>query len=381
MRAARVLALVILLTLGMASDAAAADVRQGESITIASGDTIEDDLYAFGNSIAINGTVKGDVVAAGNNVSVDGTITGSLIVAANRVSIRGQVGGSVRAAGASVFVDGKIAGDLFVAAADTTTSASAQVGRDAYVAGSTVTLGGQIGRNASVGGRAATIDGHVGGDVRAQIETLRLTEKAAVDGFLSYVSASDASVASGAVVKGPMTRSAPPQNPTQVASGPTALAIDWLRGLVGLLLLGLFLVLFFPAFSRRSGEIIVTSPFTSLGVGVLVLIGVPILAVLIFIIGALIGGWWLGLIALAFYFAAIAVSIPIAALGLGASIMRVTRRPSHLVIALIVGLVILMLVGLVPILGGVVLFIACLFGLGGTMIAVVTGRRAEPVAA
>ncbi len=50
-------------------------------------------------------------------------------------------------------------------------------------------------------------------------------------------------------------------------------------------------------------------------------------------------------------------------------------------IALIVGLVVLLLVGLVPILGGIVLLIACLFGLGGAAIAVVGGRRAETVAA
>src|SRR5207237_4398363 len=151
--------------------------------------------------------------------------------------------------------------------------------------------------------------------------------------------------------------------------------------LVGLLLLGLFLVLFFPAFARRSGEALVRSPFVSLGVGCLVLIGVPIVAVLLFVVGAYIGGWWLGLVALAFYFAAIAVSLPVAALGLGASILRITRRPAQLVIALIVGLVVLLLVGLVPILGGIVLLIACLFGLGGAAVAGVGGGRAATVAA
>jgi len=41
----------------------------------------------------------------------------------------------------------------------------------------------------------------------------------------------------------------------------------------------------------------------------------------------------------------------------------------------------LLLVALIPILGGIVIFFALLFGMGATTIAVVGGRRAEPVAA
>ena len=101
----------------------------------------------------------------------------------------------------------------------------------------------------------------------------------------------------------------------------------------------------------------------------------------IFVLGAIVGGWWLGLVALAFYFAAIAVSVPVAALGLGASIMRITGRPSHVVLALLVGLIVLLLIGLVPILGPLVIFLAVLFGLGATAMAVAGGRQPEPAAA
>ena len=379
MRLLRALVLVPMLLLLFPASAAAADIRQGNDIVIGTAETIDDDLYAFGNNIAINGTVNGDVVAAGQNISVDGTVTGNLIAAGRSVTIRGQVGGSVRAVGATVFVDGKVGGDLFAASDDVTVSANGKIGRDVVAAGSTLTLGGQTGRRVEAAFRAVTIDGHVSGNVRTQGESLRLTEHAAVDGSLSYTSANEATVASGAVVRGATTRTTPAAGPAE--PGPAAIAIDWARGLVGLLILGLFLVLFFPAFSRRAGEALARSPFVSLGVGVVFLIGLPILAIVLFVVGAYIGGWWLGLVALAFYFAALAVSLPVAALGLGASILRVTRRPAQLVIALIVGLVVLLLVGLVPILGGIVLLLACLFGLGGAAIAVVGGRRAETVAA
>jgi cytoskeletal protein CcmA (bactofilin family) len=381
MRWLRVLALVAVLTAAFPLRAAAADIRQGTSIVIATGETIDDDLYAFATNVAINGTVNGDVVAAGNNVSVDGTVTGDLIVAASSITIRGQVNGSVRAAGATVFVDGRIGEDLFAAANDVTLSTNGKVGRDAILAGNDAALRGQITREVQASGRSLSIDGHVGGSVRAQVQTLRLAGTAAIDGSLSYTSENEAQVASGAQIRGRTDRTTPPPGPTQIVPGPAGLVIDWLRGLVGLLVLGLFLVIFFPHFSRRAGETVVRSPFLSLGIGAAVLIGLPILAVLIFVLGAIVGGWWLGLVALAFYFAAIAVSLPVAALGLGASLLRITQRPIHLVIALVAGLVVLLLIGLVPILGGIVLALACVFGIGATAMAVATGRRAEPAAA
>jgi cytoskeletal protein CcmA (bactofilin family) len=381
MRVLRVLLFVVLILTLTATPAAAADIRQGNEVTIGTTETVEDDLYAFGQTIAINGTVRGDVVAVGNNVSVDGSVTGDLIAAANFITIRGQVGGSVRAAGATVFVDGKVGGDIFGAGNEITVSANGQVGRDAIVAGNTVTLGGQIGRHVQAGSRAVTVDGRVGGNVTAQVESLRLTQRAAIDGAVNYTSPTEASIEKGAVVKGTTTRTAPPPSPGQPVQGPASIAIDWLRGLVGLLVLGLFIVFFFPAFARRSGEALVRSPLLTLAIGALVLIGLPILAVVIFILGAIVGGWWLGLVALAFYFAAIAVSVPVAALGFGASIMRITGRPAHVVLALLVGLIVLLLIGLVPILGGLVIFLAVLFGLGATTMAVAGGRQAEPAAA
>ena len=98
MRPLRLVCLVAVLLVLTASPAAAADIRQGD-VTIATTETIDDDLYVAGQNIAINGTIHGDLVAAGNNISVDGTVTGDVIVAANTVAIRGQVGGSVRAVG------------------------------------------------------------------------------------------------------------------------------------------------------------------------------------------------------------------------------------------------------------------------------------------
>jgi hypothetical protein len=116
-----------------------------------------------------------------------------------------------------------------------------------------------------------------------------------------------------------------------------------------------------------------------------VLIGVPILAILAFVVGAIIGGWWIGLIAIALYFVAFAVGIEIAAFAIGEWIVARIGRPHDLAIGLVVGALLLTLVGIVPILGGLIGFLALLVGMGAIALSLggtrEPGGPTEPVAA
>jgi cytoskeletal protein CcmA (bactofilin family) len=379
LRIALLVALVLALT---PSTAAAADIRSGQDITIGANETIDDDLYVFGNNISILGTVRGDVVAFGQNVSVDGTITGDLIVAAGTVAVRGQVGGSVRGAGGSIALNGRVTNDVIFAGNEITVSSNGRVGRDAVLAGNTATLSGPVGRDIRAGATTLKIDGPVGRDVVAQVDRLQLTDKAAVEGSLTYTSINDAQIAVPGSVRGPTERRVPESTTrAPVVQGTAALALEWLRGLVGLLILGLLLVFFFPGFSRRAGETLVRSPWLSLAVGALVLIGLPILAILFFIVGALIGGWWIGFVVLALCIVLIALSLPVASVGVGGALLRITQRPGPAWLALLLGLVVVLLAALVPIAGGIVIFLALLFGIGATTLAVARGRQPEAATA
>jgi cytoskeletal protein CcmA (bactofilin family) len=382
MRPFRLLALVVLILALTPSPAAAADIRQAQDITIGSTETVNDDLYAFGTNIAINGTINGDLVAVGNNISIDGNVTGDVIAAGQNIAIRGQVGGTVRAAGSSVVVDGKIADDLLAAGNELTILSNGRVGRDVLVAAPNTTVIGQIGRDLQAGSTNVKIDGGVGRDVLATVDKLQLTERATVGGSLRYTSKTEAQIANTSSVKGTIERQTPVTDErTPLFTGTTAVVVEWLKGLIGLLILGILVVFFFPGFSRRAGEALVRSPWMTLAIGALVLIGLPILAVVFFVVGALIGGWWIGFVALALFVVVLALSIPIAAIGVGGALLRVARRPVPVWLALLIGLVALLLVALIPTLGGLVIFCALLFGMGAATIAVVGGRRAEPAAA
>ena len=378
MRLLRLLALVALVLALTPSPAAAADIRSGD-VTIATTETIEDDLYAFGTNIAINGTIHGDLIAAGNNITVDGNVTGDVIAAGQSVVIRGQVGGSVRAAGSSVVLDGKVTNDLLAAGNELTIMSNGRVGRDAIVGAANTTISGQIGRDLQAGSTNVKLDGGVGGNVVATVDRLQLTDRATIGGNLKYTSKNEAQIANTSSVKGSTERQTPADDRAPLVTGPAALVVEWLRGLIGLLILGILVVFFFPGFSRRAGEALVRSPWLTLAIGALVLVGLPILSVVFFAVGALIGGWWIGFVVLALFVVVLALSIPVAAVGVGGALLRMTRRPVPVWLALFIGLIVLLLVALIPILGGLVIFCALLFGMGATTIAVVGNRRAEVV--
>src|SRR6266850_5078625 len=353
MRLLRLLALVALFLALAPSPAAAADIRSGD-ITIDVGQTIEDDLYVAGGNIAINGTIHGDLIAAGNFISIDGSVTGDVIAAGQSVTIRGQVGGSVRAAGNTVVLDGKVTNDLLVAGNELTILSNGRVGRDAIIGSTNTTISGQIGRDLQAGSTNVKIDGGIGGNVLASVDRLQLTDRATIGGNLKYTSKNEAQIANTSSVKGSIERQTPANDRAPLVTGPAALVLEWLKGLIGLLILGILVVFFFPGFSRRAGEALVHSPWLTLAIGALVLVGLPILAVVFFAVGAV---------------------------GIGGALLRIARRPVPVWFALLIGLIVLLLVALIPILGGIVIFCALLFGMGATTIAVVGNRRAEVAAA
>ncbi len=104
------------------------------------------------------------------------------------------------------------------------------------------------------------------------------------------------------------------------------------------------------------------------------------LAVLVFGLGLVIGGWWIGLVLLTLYaILAVAGYLAVAEwLGLAAlCISKVEARP---VWALLLGLLILGLATVIPVLGGLVVFGAIVFGIGAVTLRGWQMYRGTPVA-
>lgn len=364
--ALRCLALAPALLALVPAAAQAADFRQGPDVTIPASTTVTDDVYAGAGNVTVDGTVAGSLIAAAGNVRVNGTVERDVMVTGGTVTITGPVMGSVRMAGGTLMLSSSVEEDVVAAGGTIDLSPGATVGRDLVAGGGTVTVAGKVGRDLTAGVGTLDLRGRVERNVRAEVDTLRLASGAFVGGNLTYASNNAAQIASGATVTGTVTHS-----PATIGEQPTPaqraadVFVGWLRLLVGLFALGLLLVLPFGGFSRQASDAIGRAPLASLGLGLALLVGVPILALIVFVLGLIVGGWPLSLAALALLAIAAAIGYVLAALFVGRTGFRLVRRPEiHLLLALLVGLVVLTAVGLIPIAGGIIDLAAVVFGLG-----------------
>lgn len=368
------------LLLSLATPALAADIQQGDSVVIGPDQVVNDDVYAFGSNVQVLGTINGDLFAAGNTVTIGGRVNGSVFAAGNTVSISGDVRHALHAAGNTLTVTGRIAEDATLASGNVNLVPGATVGRDMFLAAGTAGLAAPVGRNVKAATGDLTLAAPIGGDVQAQVTTLRLTDSAHVAGALTYTSEQDATIAPGATLGSNIQhlQPAPRTAPTSPIPAPAMGLIDWLRGLMGLAVLGLLVAYLFPRFSAKTVEMERTNFWRSLGAGFGLVVGVPIVALLVFVVGLILGGWPLGVALLALYAMAYAIGCVFAAMFAGQVLVQAFHQaPQHLAWNVIEGLAVFGLIGLVPMFGGLVVFVASVLGMGAFALSAVEQYRAS----
>lgn len=340
--------------------------RSDEVSTLSSNEIIDKDYFATGEKVTLSGTVNGDAYLAGGDIFVDGVVNGDLLVAGGNININGEVTGDVRSFGGSIQIDGLVGGNITTVGGNIRVDDSAQISGSLVTGGGSVEVLGPIGRDITAGAGSLMIANAVGGDIAAGVGDLTLTSGASVSGDLNYISEEKGLIADGANISGVTKHSLPPEGMRDRKGDEADFA-----GLIGgfafykflsLLAIGSLLLYAFPNFMKDSAGSILKKPMQALGAGFLILIIMPIAAVILMV--TLIG-LPLGLIALAgylflLYIAKIFVAFPLGVKILGAKTSRYW--------ALIIGLAILIVVGLVPVLGWLVEFVAVLMGLGVIML-------------
>jgi hypothetical protein len=350
--------------------AAAADLRQGSDVTIGPNETVNDDIYAGAGTISISGTVNGNVIAGGGTITLSGNVARDLIVAGGTINVTGRVGGSIIAAGGNVTVNGPVAQDIVVTGGMIDIGSGATIGRDLVVAGGTATVSAPIARRVQMSSGNLTLRNRVGGDVRGRVDHLKL-DGAQVGGNLDYTSNNSVQLLNGARVSGTTTR----HTPTDGGGGAGDGFLGWLRGLIGIFALGLLLIFLLPGLSARAIDTERALPWASLGIGAAILVVTPIVALIVFVIGILIGGWWLGALLIPLWILVLAAGYAISGFLLGRLVFaRLGWGRYHDALALLGGLFVLTVVGLIPVIGWLVSLAALMLGAGA--LALVLSRRA-----
>ncbi|MBX3049851.1 MAG: hypothetical protein KF753_00180 [Caldilineaceae bacterium] len=386
--------LVGLLLLAVTGGALAAEFVDGEDVyRLPADQVINDDLYVGSGEIYIDGTVKGDVYAAGGYIEINGVVEGDLVAVGGGIVIRGQVLDDVRVGGGGIEVTGIVGDDLIAAGGGgqgmtfpmpfggRTIEPGIRIGSEAQVGGDSVILGG--------GGR---IDGHIAGDLIAmmgtvellgqvdgnadmQVGSLRVDEGSRVAGTLRYSSPDQVAIPGGAA--GAVQYDAPQQETAQQASLVSQI-VGWLVRtaliLIGFALLGWLLLRYAPSLLARPVAAIEEKPLESgvygLVAGIL-LVFVPIVSTLLVVLLWIFWGTFPALVMAFFLIGGLALiwlfSPLITGLWLGQRILGQAGREGTLTVALLVGVLLIVIVGRVPIVGWLVYFLSFALALGGIL--------------
>ncbi len=323
--------------------------------------TINEDIYLAGGSVDVQATVEGDVVAAGGSVSVAENVRGDAMIAGGNVMLRGRINDDVRAAGGTVTVDATIGDDALIAAGNLVIAPSTTIGGRAWLAGGDLEIGGRIGRELRAAGGHIVIAGEIRGDAEVVGERIEVRPTAVIHGSLRYMSAEEATIDPAAKIAGGIVRlSGKPREMAPAAAGVR------LGVLVSLAVTGAVVILLFPVAAPAAAATIGAAPWKSLGLGLAVLAATPLLVLLLFV--TLIGVW-LALTLLALYLVALLLGHLTGVLWLAGWGLGKVRRARPLttgwrILAFVLALIALALIGLVPVLGGLIALALLLAGLG-----------------
>lgn len=362
-------------------------VLAAENELLPSGQVIEADYIRAGDTIQIDGEIKGDAFLMGGLVTVNGKIDGDLFVLAGKVNINGEVGNSIRVLAGDVTVNSEISRNLLLVCGNCTVTKQAIIGGSMIVAGGNGEISApKVGRGFRFFGSRLFLNSEVANEafVVADREFL-LGPAASISGNLKYTGNSEAVLESGATVGGNIAyqkQSTDESYPRffgartflqsyQKVRPLTEFLGFFVSALVGFILLGLF-----PKGFEKVVKAIETKPYASFGYGFVVVIGLPVVAVLfaLTIVGIPVA-FVLVLLGWVIYLAA----QYLAAFFVGRKILM-SKFGERRGWALVLGLFLFYVLGLIPIIGGIVKIILILFALGAIILAYKQPVIIEPFA-
>src|SRR3990172_11860321 len=198
------------------------------------------------------------------------------------------------------------------------------------------------------------VAGAMQGDVELVAQEIEVLPTARIKGSLTYWRRRDAKIDRRAKIQGRVTHNLPELPRWLARTGTALVTVSRLLFMAGLIVTGIALYLLFPDFTVLASHTIGSDPIKSLGIGLLLVVAMPAIAILTMLT---ILGIPLGLILFVFYFAALLVGFLVTAFFLGdvgARAFLRRGRPSRTVrvLCLILALAVLALANQLPIAGG-----------------------------
>jgi hypothetical protein len=353
--------------------AAALELRSGRSPHIAQADVIDDDLYVAGGTVSVAGRVRGDLVAVGGTVVARGEVDGDILGAGGTIEVLGPVRATIRVVGGNLTVGSAIGGDVVAVGGNVAILPEARIGRDVAVTAGMVSLNGTVTRNVHIAGGRVEITGTIGGNLVVRGGEIVMGPTAVVRGNFTYSSEVPLRMASGARVVGTVT-----QEPYPVRPLPSRRALTGFRIAFGvadffwMLLISLFALAVVPRGVEAPADALRARPLAALGWGALLLLGIPLVAVALFV---MVVGIPISTLLVLAHVLALFVSHAAAALAIGRAVRLGTQSPyAHAAI----GVALIAVATNLPFVGIFLRLLIVAFGLGAAALALWASRRGTP---
>jgi cytoskeletal protein CcmA (bactofilin family) len=359
--------ILLVATLALPLPTSAMTVRGDDTVTIPAGETIDDDLFVATNTFTLSGDAAMDVFVAARDIDIDGAIGGSLNAAGATVTIRGDVAGSVRVLGGNITVSGTVGGDLVTIGGTATVEPGGVVRGDVSMQGGNLTTRGDIRGDVTGSLEQLSVAGPVGGDVSVRAGDLDIQPAGTIGGDLSYVSGSDADIATGATITGAVDRqTVAPWGADESARGRF---FSPLVRTLWMLMAGAVGVALAPRLAAALDENM-RRPLASLIMGLIALIAIPIAAL---VLAITIIGLPVSLILLGLYLAGLYLSQYIVGQRLGTLILPGAWNDGsrgYLLLSMTIGVLLLSLLRYLPIpfVGNALDLLVAIAGLGAAVL-------------
>jgi len=324
--------------------------------------TVDDDLYIAGARVDLYATVNGDVVVAGGRLNLEGDIDADVIAAGGTITLRGSVGDDARLAGGELYVASRIGDDLVAAGGHIHLSPAARIGGRAWLSGGELRIDGHVVDELRASGSRVVVTGTVNGNVELWADEIVIEETAVINGSLHYQSAHEANIASGARIDGEVVHT-----PVEVHLEPVIASVIFamLILLFSIIITAVLLYWLFPDFSLHVSQSLRDQPWLSLGIGLAVFAGAPVLMIILFSTAI---GVWLALMLLAIYLVMLLAGYFVGAMFVGNAGLKSLRKTEASKVlratALAVALFALAVINLVPLLGSLINWLVLLAGIG-----------------
>jgi cytoskeletal protein CcmA (bactofilin family) len=151
------------LFLGATLSLQAADVKVGENVHLQ--EPSAGNIYVAAGKLHAQGAVKGDLVGASGEMTVNSTIEQDALLAGGKVYFNAESNGDVRIVGGEVIVNKNIKGDLTITGGEIRIADGVVIGGDLIVGGGKVTFFGKVLGNVHIAGGKLSLEGEVQGNL------------------------------------------------------------------------------------------------------------------------------------------------------------------------------------------------------------------------